>query len=56
MADVPEWIRKAAMAQVLEDLIMDPEAYLTGQFGLQPRKQHVRDLADLLYDIAIKTE
>lgn len=51
-ATIPEWIRKAAMAALLAELLADPEVFLTREFGLQRRDQHVRDLAIRLFDIA----
>jgi hypothetical protein len=49
----PEWLRKAAIAKVVEQLLSEnADAYLTSEFGLQPKSQHVRDVADVLYEIA----
>lgn len=52
----PPWLRKAAIASVLADLLTDPELYLTREFGLQRRADHVVDLADRLYEIATEEE
>lgn len=51
---MPNWehLRKAAIASELAQLIADPDKYLTKEFGLQPRGQHIRDLADKLYNLA----
>lgn len=55
MATTPDWIRKAAIASVVEALLRDPEEYLAREFGVQPRTQHVLDVADRLYAIATDT-
>lgn len=51
----PEWIRKAAIASVVADLLRAPDEYLTREFGLQPMPEHILDLADRLFAIATDT-